>query len=102
MKLLAQRLPGLPGRERKCVARFAAARLSGRRYELAENLRHRLRPDFAKLRHRRNQGPAQRHRHRQTAETALERLHPPPVCPLLGRRVQQQILRDAHREPESE
>jgi hypothetical protein len=102
MKLLAQGLPGLLDGERQRFAGFTAPGLSRRGDKLTQHLRYGFGPKLPQLAYCGGQRAAQWYRHGKTAQTSLQCLYPAPVSPLLGRRIQQQILGDTKREPEGE
>ena len=96
------RRPARRGRLGQRLAGLRAAGLARRRHQLAQHLGRGLRARVLELADRRGQRAPKRRRQREAGEPVLERLQPPAVGAFGGRRIPQQVLRDAHREPERE
>ena len=85
---------GLPG--------LRAGSLACRRSQLAQDARCDLEPGLAELGDCSGQRATQRRRKRETGEALLERGDPASIGTLGRRGIEQQVLGDAHREPERE
>jgi hypothetical protein len=92
----------LSGRHCNGLSRLGSSGVSGRRYQLAQDLGRRLWFAFPQLAHGGSERSPERRRHGETGEPLFQSLHSSPMRPLERRRIEQQILGYAERQPERE